>query len=100
AAAAEERARAADDRAKVALNRVREALDSPSLAAPPASASSGPPAAPQASESLVVGPEGEVVVDGESYRVDPVHAGKAYEVRGTRSRRVRIGGRFVRKSRA
>lgn len=91
AAAAEERSRAADDRAKVALNRTREALAAGSA---PVEDEVVAPA------SNVVGPGGEVTVDGIAHLVDAALAGKAYEVRGTKSRRVRVDGRFVRKTRA
>lgn len=117
ASAAEERARAADDRAKVALNRTRAALEAGVVVAPvtPAvtdaseSAATAPAVAPPPARvgagavevsGDVVGPGGEVLVDGDVFRVDAALAGQAYEVRGTRSRRVRIGGRFVRKTRA
>lgn len=112
AASAEERARLADDRAKVALNRSRQALEgvaSPealTAAAAPGQSAVEPAPAPTPGEAAPephddptsVGPAGEVLVDGVAYRVDASHAGKNYEVRGTRSRRVRIDGRFVRKS--
>lgn len=96
---AEARAKAADDRAKVALNRTREALAARAPAPAPA-----PVAAPEPEPAPVsddtVGPNGEVLVDGDVFLVDSAHAGKAYEVRGTKSRRVRIDGRFVKKTRA
>jgi hypothetical protein len=125
AAAAEERARLADDRAKVALNRTRQLLEGAGTPADPVAAvepaavepaavepAAVEPAAPEAAvaepavetgpaphmDPTAVGPAGEVLVDGVAYRVDASHAGKPYEVRGTRSRRVRIEGRFVRKT--
>ena len=91
AAAAQTRAKSADDRAKVALNRSRLALSDTGPASP---------TEPEAASSNRVGPNGEVSVDGVLYRVDASHAGAEYEVRGTRTRRVRIDGRFVRKSKA
>ena len=93
AAAAEERSRAADDRAKVALNRTREALAAGSAPAVVEDEAVAP-------ASNVVGPGGEVTVDGIAHLVDAALAGKTYEVRGTKSRRVRVDGRFVRKTRA
>ena len=94
----------------MALNRYREALSSGAPApAPPAASpvpaespapepSPAPAPAPVEISADVVGPGGEVLVDGVPHRVDAAHAGKAYEVRGTRSRRVRVDGRFVRKA--
>ena len=45
-----------------------------------------------------VSPEGLVDVDGAPFRVDEEHAGLPYEVSGAKVRRVRVDGRFVKKT--
>ncbi len=46
----------------------------------------------------MVGPNGEVVIDGAVFLVDAEYAGRAYEVRGTKTRRIRVDGKWLRKT--
>jgi hypothetical protein len=85
------RAASADERSRLASDKVRGLLNRPA-AAPPA-------AEPAAPSRPVVGPAGEVDVDGAPFRVDAALAGQPYEVVSVgRGRRVRVDGRFVNRS--
>lgn len=96
-AALEERVAALD--AALEAERRRARIAEEALAAAQAAVAEAAVEAPAAPES-VVGPKGEVTVDGVAYTVSAEHAGRAYTVSGQKVRRVYIDGRAVRKARA
>lgn len=89
------RADAAEAKASQAEDAAHKAEAALSEAKAELSAAASAPVAEPADDRPVVGPAGEVVVNGKTFRVDEKHAGERYSV--AHNGAVRVGRRLVKK---